>query len=794
MSSAQKRRIVIHTAFTLFYLAGMAVEPTNTISTILRVITGLSIFYVVGESLKFALKKHFTFPKSVSGGGVAFNLLLSFSYFMCVSIILSLQYSLNGINLALTMILAIAISDLAGLKLGNSTDLETDSREGNRRNLRPVVLILLFGLSLVLLFRSGFSWPSMPGWDQYALLGGSNWIFAYGGTTNIMPAGPGSFIPYPYLFQILVASIAIFIGVHPYSIFWAAPFFTIPMFGLLVYGVSYRLSKERGQSLAAALIALTICGGESFLGPHYFFPSTMSILLFLLLLIVILDFSGKGRVPMTLICSFVLLYCAFYYYTLILTFPILLFFLIGNRHHHSRPIFIFSLIGMILISELGGSILSSGQTLPLTKKLEMMRWAYPDLLWVLFLLGASVIVAKHLSGLSKEGNSLIVLAYATSLLIVYFLPPSALNRAEIVFRSFFATIASFSFLWIQHSLEFHIHDSIEPWLEIHPKRLSSVLSHIILVLSVFLLIQPYLSYANNVPHWSNISRDECLASEWIKQNSLPDSYILTDPSTGYILRGLTLRNSSTSFIVNGHTPSPARWANLSNVIYSFFGEQDPFEVHDYFDRLPTTPDLIVITTRTSDWVRSGEVNSTFCAPSEKLAPFPGIEKFSLPFFTLVKSWETVKIYKLSEAKAVLVWIDISFSEDWSWYLDGAYKDYSSTTDSGILKIEVRAESARNAWTGLTRRLPDCSGATYVKIRYRIDVPAYALEIVLWRLEQPWIIRYLKQSQEWYEETFTLTEEEASGLVKVGLVVWTDDTLTHTFEIDYILIGKIEAVP
>lgn len=635
-------------------MGGIALEPLDIISQVLRVIGGLFIcFYAVGESLTSALRIRFSSIGKLSSGVIAFNLLLSFSYFMCVSIILSLQYSLNNINLALAMIPFIFISDFVGFKLENSANLEPGRIEGNRRNLQPIMVILIFGISLAFLFRSGFRWPSMSGWDQYIFLGGSNWIFTYHGIKNILPVGSNSVFPYPYLFQILVASTAILVDVAPYSLFWFAPFIMIPVYGLLVYGVSYRITQERAQSFAAALIALSVSGGESLLGPHYFFPSTISLFLFLLLLVVILEPHGKERAPVMFIYGFVLMYSAFYYYPLILTFPILLLFHRKNRDQSSRPIFVFSLIGMTLVSVLGGIILSFGQTLSLAEKLETIRRIYPVSLWLLFFGGATIVVVKYFIGLSKEKNLLAVLIYTTSLLLVYFLPPSVSNRAEIIFRSFFAIIASVSLLWIQHSFESVTRKVLSVREhKVHLKELPSVFSHTILVLIILLLIQPYIFYASNVPHWSNISMDEYLAAEWIRQNSLPDGYILTDPSTGYVLRGLTLRNSSVTFIIEGHTPSHASGlgANLSKLIYDFFREEDPLKVPDYLEKFPNLPELIVISTRTSSWVKSGTINKMIFTPTtEKLRPFRGIDKFSTPLFILSKSWESVKIYRLTEA-------------------------------------------------------------------------------------------------------------------------------------------------
>jgi hypothetical protein len=61
---------------------------------------------------------------------------------------------------------------------------------------------------------------------------------------------------------------------------------------------------------------------------------------------------------------------------------------------------------------------------------------------------------------------------------------------------------------------------------------------------------------------------------------------------------------------------------------------------------------------------------------------------------------------------------------------------------------------------------------------------------MWRSEGEWIINGLNQSQQWWEQTFTLREQEATKLTRIAVIIWTKDTIIHTVDIDYILFGKI----
>lgn len=603
--------------------------------------------------------------------------------------------------------------------------------------------------------------------------------------------------PTVYLFQILVASTAAFMGIEPYLIFWGAPFLTIPIYGLLIYGVSCSFTQKKDQAVMAALIALTISGGETLLGPQYFFPSTLSIILFLLILNLILKSEKESKIGTFLTLVFVGLFYVIYYYPLFITLPFLaiLLFRKGSSlwmRKHLPHLAAFALVAMIGISWVGASLLSS-DALPFDKKAEILTGIYPDVLWLLFFSGALIAVEKGLGKSSGQKNLLLLVVYTVSLMIIYLLPPISSIRSEIVFRGFFALIASFPFIWLQESISsMHEATVLVHKRSINVRRVSKIISYSFLILSLGFIIQPYVFYSRNVSYWSNISGDEYSAARWIYQNTVSDSYILTDPSTGNLLRGLTTRNCSTSLIIDGHTPSPNEQVNLSNSILAFFREEDVFKISDYYQSFPKIPDIVVVTTRTADWVKTGIANKILYAPtSNELQSFQGIAKFSSPFFALVMSWETVRIYKPTNASIENVWIDDSFSTGWNaWYLDGAYMNYSATATSGNLVIAVQAETNSSAWTGPTQQLSNVSGATFLKIEFRIDIPCYTLEVLLWRANGSWIVHGLKQAPEWSEQIFTLTEQEASSLTQISVITWTKDTELHVVELDYILFGRV----
>jgi hypothetical protein len=604
--------------------------------------------------LKFLLKKFFSFPQGTAIGEFALSVLLSFSYFFILSVILSVTFSLTAINLAIALILPIIAIDLASVLQNWQTSSRT-LKQSYRYDQLIVIPIIGIGILLALLFRSNFVWPSMPGWDLYAYLGGSNWIYANHGTVNLLPASVGIVMPTAYFFQDLIASLSYVVGANPYSIFWASSFIVIPLFGVLIYETSLSFTKKCSIAFFASTIALLIPGSETFLGPQYLFPSTLSMLIFLLILNFIIGFEDFTRFYISLLLVFLFLFYVVYYFPIVVTLPLFLVLVITKRFRGRWSRNRLALIScsifvvMIALSWTGSYLLTPG-TFPAVQKIGMITDVYPIIFIVLFFAGCCIVLLKYLKAAEVESSFIAI--YAISLLIVYFLPPFSSIRVEIFFRCFFAIIAAIPFSTLLEMLfskykaqktNGHLYKSI---FKSRFGKLIVIFSCLFIILTLALSLPNFLSYATAVPHDSNISKDEYLSAKWIQQNTPPNTYVITDPSTGYVLRGLTIRNSSTSFIINGHTPSPDEFANLTSVLYNYFTDDNVSNLSLYYNELPKQADVIVITTRTSAWINSQSMYAVYPAPTgNQLLPFDGIAKFSSNSFKLVASWNTVSIYE-----------------------------------------------------------------------------------------------------------------------------------------------------
>jgi len=453
-----------------------------------------------------------------------------------------------------------------------------------------------------------------------------------------------------------MASFSDILGINAYTIFWLAPFYLIPIYGLLVYGLASVLTKDRMQSLFAGMLGASIGGGEVLLGPQYLFPSTLFILIFLLSLIAFIESPLKGVSQIVLGFALFAVTFALYYYPLFLaTVPIVAFLIdhgANSRFAQWRKPALLGSVAISIVLTILGSMLLAGVTLPLGQLTSILRSAYPDALWLLIILG-SLVVLRRLSQ-DRTGYSVqaMMVLYVAMLIGIYFLPISSSWRSELMLRPFAAIVASYSLPLLSSSLSraSEVISRFDPdinSLSEKSDRLVKLSLVLFIAFSTSLVVQTYVSYAQHVPNWSNISSDEYQAAQWLSEKTPAGGYILTDPSTGMMLRGVALLNSSTSFIIGGHTPSPQRYPGLRKVIYAFFTSQNGTDIPIYLSELPHAPDFIVITSRTASWASWGGVNSTFPAPTTNSpSSFPGFGKFNSSSFAMVSKWETVMIYRL----------------------------------------------------------------------------------------------------------------------------------------------------
>ncbi len=429
------RKLVLHFIICSIYVLSILVAR-SIVSTLFQATFGLVItLYIVGDSLKSLLKKSFSLTPGTEMGEIALSVLLSFTYFFIISSILSLIFALTALNLVIAVLIPIIVVDLISV-FQKWKNLQPISKPNFSYKQLTVLPVILTGISMAILFRSSFIWPSMPGWDLYPYLGGTNWIFANHGSYGLWPSSFGIVMPTSYVFQNLTASISYIAGTNPYALFWGAPFFTIPLFGVLVYGTSLSFTRNKFQAFFASIIVLVISGGETFLGPQYFFPSTLSIIVFLLILDFILGFDKINRLYFVLLVLFLTIFYSMYYFPIVVTLPLFVILLVRQKFLKSWPrnrvIFLSGsiLLGMIALSWFGASSLSGSLGPWPYEKLSLLidspffalTGTYPLILFLLFLSGSAIVLLQYLKRIPKVVSALLPI-YALSLLVIFFLPP-----------------------------------------------------------------------------------------------------------------------------------------------------------------------------------------------------------------------------------------------------------------------------------------------------------------------------------------------------------------------------------
>jgi len=348
-----------------------------------------------GHSLRITFVGCTKFDHVSLRGRLAFDISLSIICFAIISIGLTALSLLNDLSLSLLLTSLTIGPILIGIA---KKQLSSKLAIGFTLSNASAVGIILFGLFVAVIFRHGFAWPSQPGWDLYVHLAVSNWIFTHNGSNTLIATGNGLFNVYPYLFHILVASISYVLGCSPYDILWAGSFFSIPSYGLLVYGLAIFLTQSRVQSIFAGTLAMSISGSDSLLGPQYFFPSTAFVLLFLLCLVAIAESPLHGLPQIVFGATLLATSYLVYFFTLFLSLGPLIVVLI-KRNPNSflgrwrNPIIIATLGASIVLTYAGSLLLSPGE-LSETSKVAILMTAYPIAFWLLIGAGGVIILCQ----------------------------------------------------------------------------------------------------------------------------------------------------------------------------------------------------------------------------------------------------------------------------------------------------------------------------------------------------------------------------------------------------------------
>ncbi len=175
-----------------------------------------------------------------------------------------------------------------------------------------------------------------------------------------------------------------------------------------------------------------------------------------------------------------------------------------------------------------------------------------------------------------------------------------------------------------------------------------IFSLCLLPVTIALMFPMFENYASSTI-FSYLSQDEYAAIKWIDGNTPASAYILTDPGSGFLVRGLTLRNASTFLVLpDGRMPADPSllYPDLEPNLHSFFSSSSLSDSLASLRAIPFREIRIVVTSRTVSWANS---------PAETIIyrPVPTVDyasitwKLAPPGFTEVHRSDTVLIYRPS---------------------------------------------------------------------------------------------------------------------------------------------------
>lgn len=781
----------------------------------IRILFGFIILtYVLGASIRMFLKsfaKCSNLPSTFSIGGLACDLLLSLLANLAISIILTRAFLFYETYLVVTTItLIITLNSLTLLNLRRKWAIGATNEKARLESkvglATSLVILLIVSALFAAYFRNKTPFPAINGWDMNSALAYVNWIISHNGYNYLLiPSFPSGGTPYPAFFFYMISSYSLFLGVEPYLLYWFGIYPLVFGYMLLVFLIALKLSKNLLLSIMSSFIAFfaSTAYAEVVRNPLYLTLDMISQLIFLMIVVFNIYDNGRGAGKRLFNLLFIICLALFNYFAAIIVFPFLVWAVIGNDGilflRDRRRVFQMAALSVVLCAPifmaLGSSAipmlapLFSSSEVSISLKVEIIQTIYPIYFWLLF--GLALLSIAVCGKYFKESDSpyLDLLLYILCGFSLYFLPVWTTYRFEFYFRVFLAI--SVSSLGLLFDKGFFARNVASPFGKLRNKkvRLGGITSLILLIVTVAQMYPLFTQYN----FYAYISKDEYDASEWIRNNTPSTAYILTDPGSGYVIRGLSLRNASTYFILpDGRMP--ADWStlypDLNVTLARFLSSQTGLEWVDVTNLLKPTQIYVVVTSRTVAWALSPS-SIPITHPIDGVNYSVVINKFTEPYFHEVYASDTVKIYRPNSSLRVQqidVWSDSNFTEGWSWYLDGSYGEHSYETDGNVLTLNTQARESTSAFTGLTKKV-NCSGATYLEIRSRIDTRPYLLEAVLADASGATVrIFYMdgeRSQSTWVVDRFKLEKSEANRISKVSLIVWTKDSLKHSWEIDYV---------
>lgn len=591
----------------------------------------LLLFYLVGNSIRLGLCP-FVYQNRRSFGCVeafVLDVLLSLIATSVVVSLLSFSYVLNP-----TMIMTSIVLIMVGMAaIAHLVDVPTENRSMNiirRRELALSICVLLaVGFTFILVRMAKFPYPKTPGTDSFSHLAAIGSIVYENGTRNLLGA-------YSYIYHSIVASLSIVSGADTIWSYNALSYVLYQYSLVITFLFLFSVTKNAALSVLATCCTLAVYEHGGLLAPYYPFPSSFAFVFVFTIFVVSVVLRGKRTMLLLLLMAYIVAVAA-YIHLVFATLPLFILLLVRgdfiSRTFEPAAKALFVVITVAVLS----TILLLYFLLPLLGygPIEFTIWFITikdtlDVAILQFILGYSIAqvlslasgllvvlyltlksdqtILPRLVGMDSELILLVTLTY----LAVFFAPAEGAYRTEMFVRPFFVlliVVAAYAVFSIAESLI----QQGRPYQFGHGRTGKKTAT--VLVLALILLVPLNCeSFSTQVTYIlygepANPDFSEMDVFRWVSNHTDVGDYVLTDMASGYFMRGLVFRNSSTSFILDGISKSPYIHTDLAELVFRFMNCSEDEVVDVYYDILsnPTIQALtdgiayIVITPRTDSW-------------------------------------------------------------------------------------------------------------------------------------------------------------------------------------------------
>lgn len=540
-----------------------------------------------------------------------------------------------------SLLLLMAIS-LPFIPFRNTVSVKID-----KTVIKIVVIALILGVAFGGYVRSFSPYPLTPGFDTFAHM------------YEIKSVLNGSIdtgnVPYFPAFHILVALGSACFNANVTEIFWTGSIMLFCLFSISVYAMSYWIARNHIYGFLASIIGLSVT--EMGFAPNLqvFFPASFVMSIFPVTFFVIDSIWRKNPYPnkkfpiiLTLIVFSGLI--LIHYELGFVAALILLSYLVVKYCITKNELLLFivriatvSMIGILfmyiwgylaiqalILHNFGGKMIDYSYLYDTSTKNSYLNQWYTKQVVTFSLLGLIAL------SLFKQREAVVLSFLASILLLVYFQQIEAIHRIMTLERSLLsfaaATLIALPSTIILKRPHFHLtrHVSNIPKARINlavltPSRGITITSVIYVILVMMLMfptiITPYNSYIAGYSSrnyaFVNFSSEELNVAKWIEKNTPVNYLVFSDPFTVNEMKGLAFRENIEGIGWN---------STVANLVKSAMTSQSASEAYDKIVSNTGQKVIIIITPRTSEWIRNTPIINPNISPDSYFVNFP-IQEF-----------------------------------------------------------------------------------------------------------------------------------------------------------------------